>query len=215
MTSPWARLALNSLRVVSPWMVSRKWALIRARRRHWRWLRASAPLPIRIMKSGIRGAVISRTRAESQSRASTASRMVRGTRTARALAGQVTGIVGLQVLDPLNQGLHQGPAALPGDIGGSQALDVANQSLAQGQPDPGPAAKGGALRQPGERGAPEEEPQQRPQPGLHLRQAPRRGQWPHPPPWPRATPGRRPAGRRRPRAPPPAADRPRPGACGG
>ena len=51
-----ARLALNSLSVVSPSMASNTWPLIRASVRHCAWLSASVPLPMMIMNNGTSGA---------------------------------------------------------------------------------------------------------------------------------------------------------------
>ena len=61
------RLAPNSLSVVRPSIASKKCALIRASRRHWRWLSAWVPLPISTMKNGTNGAVINRINPETQS----------------------------------------------------------------------------------------------------------------------------------------------------
>jgi len=84
----WSRLRLNSLSVVSPCSTSRKCALSRLNARHWRRVRASASEPIKIMNTGINGAVRSRTRPESGSMGKTKPRKVRGTMAARASWGR-------------------------------------------------------------------------------------------------------------------------------
>ena len=65
------------------------------------------------MKNGIRGAVTSRTRAGEPVQGEHRHQDRRRDQGREGPGREEAGIVGLQVLDPLDQGLHQGPATLP------------------------------------------------------------------------------------------------------
>ena len=69
-------------------MTSKKCALIQASLRHCRWLSRSVPLPIRIMKSGINGALISMMIPETQSVGKTNTRMAAGMKAASGICGR-------------------------------------------------------------------------------------------------------------------------------
>ena len=83
-----ARLALNSLSVVSPSMASNTCPLIRASVRHCAWFSASVPRPMMIMNSGTSGAVSTMISPDTQSVGITKARIASGTNTTSALCGR-------------------------------------------------------------------------------------------------------------------------------
>ena len=83
-----ARLALNSLSVVSPSIASNRWAARWASLRHWAWFSASVPRPISTMKIGINGAETTRMIADTQSVGTTKARIASGMKATRTRCGR-------------------------------------------------------------------------------------------------------------------------------